>query len=189
MKTIQKVGVALVALLLISLPALALTPGLESHRLEVTPQENGPSIHKTAGSSHQKSGSSRWGLIALGALALGIARTVTQTYAYPGSGTVPATAAQAAGTNFQSAEVNFADADTVATVTHNWGLGTTGAFPNTGQFLPQVILVWSSAGTAFPALAVSWTNGNTLTLSKGNTSTGSGGTVVVSMRRPHSLGQ
>jgi len=179
MKTIQKVSVALVALFLISLPALALIPGtVDSHRLEVTkpaPQEDSPR--------------SPWGVIALGALALGIAGTVTQTYAYPGSGTVPATAAQAAGTNFQSVQVSFADADTVATVTHNWGLGTAGAFPNTAQFLPQVALVWSTAGTAFPALGVAWTNGNTLTLSKGSTATGSGGTVVVSMRRPHSLGQ
>lgn len=178
MKTIQKVSVALVALFLISLPALALTGGMDSHRLEVTnpaPQEDSPR--------------SPWGVIALGALALGIAGTVVQTYAYPGSGTVPATAAQAAGTNFQSAQVSFADADTVATVTHNWGLGTTGAFPNTGQFLPQVTLNWGTAGTAFAALAVAWTNGNSFTISKGNTTTGSGGTVVVSMRRPHSLGQ
>lgn len=115
--------------------------------------------------------------------------TVTQTYIYPGSGTVPATGAQASAVYVQVAQVNFVDADTTATVTHNWGIGTTGAFPNTGIFMPEVILTWSSAGTAFPALAVAWTNGNTITLAKGNTSTGSGGTVVVTMRKPHSTGQ
>lgn len=157
---------ALLALFLVCLPALAFT----------TDNTVNPVNHHAVG----------W-LVLVGLA--GIAGTVVNTYKYPGSGTTPATAAQATGVHVQVAQVSFADADTTATVTHNYNLGTTGATPNTGQLFPEVTLVWTTAGTAAAQVDVTWTDGNSITLTKRATSTGTGGTVAVYMRRPHSLGQ
>jgi hypothetical protein len=171
MNRLKCVSLALLALFLIAaLPALAFA-------------SSSPAV-SSVGNHHAL----KWVLVG-GVAALGLVGTVTQTYTYPGSGTVAATAAQAAGVYMQSCYVNFADADTTATVTHNWGIGTTGAFPNTAQLMPEVFITPGAVGTAFPAIGVSAFGANTITLGKANTTTGSGGTVVVYMRKPHSIGQ
>lgn len=166
------VGLALLAVLLLAAsPALALS--LTADVPASTPQRGGALV---------------WVMIA--GAALGLAGTVTQTYLYPGSGTVPATAIQASQVQTQVAQVNFADADTTAVVTHNFGVGTTGTLLNNiTRKVPEVMLIEETAGTAFPGYAVVWTDANTITINKTNTTVGSGGTVAVYMRRPHSVGQ
>jgi hypothetical protein len=129
-----------------------------------------------------------WMLI--GMSLFGIAGTVTVTYAYPVAGTTPPTLIQSSQVNVVTASVNFADGDTTAPVTHNLAVGTAAPNPlNTAGLFPEVSVYWSTAGMAFPALAVALTSGNVITLSKGNTAAGSGGTAVVVIRRPGSPGQ
>lgn len=111
----------------------------------------------------------------------------TVAYLTPGAGTVPATAAQAKTQSIQVAEVTFADADTTCLVTHNFGLGTTGASPTTAQDLPKVNVVMKTAGTGYPALSYAWTDGNTVTITKGATSVGTACVAVVYLERPHSI--
>jgi hypothetical protein len=125
--------------------------------------------------------------IALGTA--GIAGTVTTTYKFPVSSTTTApTGAQASATQLVVAEVNWADSDTTAPITHDFGVGTTGPSPNTSQYLPEVIITPVSLGTAgLPSLTVVWTSGNVVTIGKGSTA-GTGGTFVVYVRRPHSIG-
>jgi hypothetical protein len=165
MNFFKRLGVGLVALFLIAaLPALASDSQLVVHH------------------SH----SSVWLLLsALGTV--GALGTVSYAYKTPGSGTVPATAAQAKLQTIQVVEVTFADADTTAPVTHNFGIGTTGASPNTGQDLPEVSVNIKTSGTAFPGLSVAWTDGNSITLGKTNTGTGSGCVAVVTIKLPHSI--
>jgi hypothetical protein len=118
---------------------------------------------------------------------IGLAGTVSLAYKTPGSGTTPATAAQAHAQTLQVVEVTFADADTTAPIVTNMGLGTTGASPTTAQDLPKVTLVPLTAGTANPGLSVAWTDGNTVTIGKINTSVGTGCVVVVYIEKPHSI--
>jgi hypothetical protein len=172
-------GVALMALFL-ALPALALNqPAVDSRRLEpilesAAPTHNAPVSHGNA-------------LVWLMTAGLAVAGTVSYAYKTPGSGTVPATAAQASQQSLQVVEITFADGDTTSTFTHNMGLGTTGASPNTGQDLPKITITPKTTGTAFPVYAVSWPDGNTVTIAKGSTAVGSGGVIVVYVERPHSI--
>jgi hypothetical protein len=115
---------------------------------------------------------------------------VTVTYCHPilGAPTVTApTASQAAQISELAAVVFFADADTAATITHNWGLPN--SYPT--WLWPQVFMakVLGAAGDVFPAFTFGLTNTNSVTLTKGNTTAGGGGTYNVWLRRPHSLGQ
>jgi hypothetical protein len=165
MNILRKLSVGLVALFLIAaLPALALTTD--------TQQTAGHGSHAGA-----------WLLLA----GLGLAGTVSLAYKTPGSGTTPATAAQAHAQTLQVVEVTFADADTTAPIVTNMGLGTTGASPTTAQDLPKVTIVPLTAGTANPGLSVAWTDGNTVTIGKINTSVGTGCVVVVYIEKPHSI--
>ena len=105
----------------------------------------------------------------------------TVTYLGPGSGTTAPTAAQASNVQSMSATVNFADADTTATITHNFNSSTAAL----AALRPCVSLYCASGGTAYPAL--SWALGaNAVVITKGNTTTGSGGTYNVVIQRPHS---
>jgi hypothetical protein len=165
MNVFRKVGVALTALFLIALPALAIT--------NIQPEAV----------VHHSSHLGAWLLLA----GLGALGTVSYAYKTPGSGTVPATAAQATQQQIQVVEVTFADADTTAPVTHNLGLGTTGPVPNTGQDLPKVTIAPKTTGTAFPGYSVAWTDGNSITVGKANTTVGSGGVIVVYIEKPHSI--
>jgi hypothetical protein len=160
----QRIGAGLAALFLMVAPALASTP------TDISP-------HSLA-----------WIGIAL--CGAGILGTVTVTYKWPVSSTVAPTGAQAAKTMVVVAEVNWADADTTTLVTHNFGLGTvvTNAFPTTGQYMPEVLVTETSKGTAgIVSQTIAWTNSVAITIGKSSTA-GSGGTFVVYMRLPHSVG-
>ena len=102
-------------------------------------------------------------------------------YTYPGSGTTPATAAQAAGASVQTATISFLDADTTVTVTHNWNFDTTAL----ARGLPLIGSVVSAAGTA-PALVAVASAANTVVFAKA-AGAGTGGTFLVSLQRPHSI--
>jgi hypothetical protein len=123
-------------------------------------------------------------LIGLG-LALGLAGTATITYLDPAtaaSTTAPSTT-QASHSGYGiTAQMVMADADTTATITHNMSLSTT----QLNLLRPFLTVVGLSIGTAYPAL--SWAlNTNTVVCTKGNTSTGSGGTYEVEIQRPGPL--
>lgn len=112
---------------------------------------------------------------------LGLAGTVAYNYVDPGSGTVPATVTQAQRRNSQTAEIGFADGDTIATFTHNWALATA---QNTLD-RPWVIAWAKNVGTAAPNLTFAL-NTNTVTATKAAAS-GSANTTVVTLLRPHSI--
>lgn len=130
-------------------------------------------------------------------VALGGAVTVTyesfqHTGAYGGgftggSSTAP-TAIQAQQISMMSILVNFTDADTVFTLTHNWGLSAAQA----AALLPiinwQAVNYPQALGTQkAPAIAFTFGNTNAITATK-IADTGSGCTIAVYLRRPHSLG-
>jgi len=106
----------------------------------------------------------------------------TVTYAHPVSGTTAPTAAQAARANSLTAQVNFADGDTVATVTHNWQLSAA----NLAKQYPFVQWYWQTAGTAVCTLQVALTNSVAVTVTKLSTAAGTGGTLCVVLQRPYS---
>jgi hypothetical protein len=118
-------------------------------------------------------------VIGIGA-ALGLAATATVTYLEPAA-TAPTTT-QASHSPQVVAQVVFGDADTTATITHDFVLSTA----QLALLRPWLIVVGLSIGTAYPAL--SWAlNTNTVVCTKGNTSTGSGGTYEVIIERPGAL--
>jgi len=109
----------------------------------------------------------------------------TVTYLYPGSGTNPATAAQAKAAVTQTVQVLFADADTTAVITHNYGYDTLAL----ARGLPLVTLeelAHTASGTLAAVLSVAKAT-NTITLTKNSTATGSGGTWQVDIALPHSI--
>ena len=113
--------------------------------------------------------------------ALALAVGITVTYTYPVAGVTEPTAKQAARKNMLTATILMADADTLAVVTHNWGLS---AAELTDRF-PMATWNYVTPGTA-PAL-VSWSRAtNTVTFTKNN-DTGAGGTFEINLERPHSL--
>ena len=107
----------------------------------------------------------------------------TVTYLYPGSGTTPATAAQAKGSVVQTVQVAIADADTSVVVTHNYGYDTLAL----ARGLPLVsIEALASGGTPSAVLAVTKAT-NIITVAKNITTAGSGGTYQVDISLPHSI--
>jgi hypothetical protein len=106
----------------------------------------------------------------------------TLTYLYPGSGTTPATAAQAAGASVQVAAVQFADADTTVTIVHNWAFDTAAL----ARSEPFVLEEQITGGTPAPLLIETKAT-NQIVFTKQSTAAGSGGTIVFSMQRPHSI--
>lgn len=107
---------------------------------------------------------------------------MTLNYLYPGSGTVAATAAQAAAASIQTVQVTFADGDTTATVVDNWAFDT--AALNRG--LPIVTIEPLALVTTFPELTIA-KSANNIVIGKASTAGGSGGTVQVTLNRPHSI--
>lgn len=98
------------------------------------------------------------------------------TYAYPVSGTVAPTAIQSSVVNTVTATVAFADADTTATVTHNFGF-TTYAI---GRLYPFVILDKIGDGTA-PGFTVISKTSNTVVITKESTAVGSNGSFDIAI--------
>lgn len=124
---------------------------------------------------------------------------VTVTYPYPLAGTTaPPTAVQAASTNMIVAQVVLADADTLAVVTHSFGLltvdflspnlGGTVQPPTTGQLFPKVTItpLATAAAISFFIPPTVTLGQNTITLGKGSV-TGSGSTLAVYIERPFSM--
>lgn len=124
-----------------------------------------------------------------------VSGTATVTYGWPvptgttGFVTTPPTAANSANTKVVLAQIAWVDADTAATVTHNWGMNVTFTFPfpNTAQNLPEVILNYIAYQTGAPAaLSVSAFNSNNIVVSKTNLAS-TAGTVSVVMRLPMAM--
>lgn len=113
---------------------------------------------------------------------------VTVTYKYPVAGTTPPTAIQASQVPTVTGIIEWADADTTGLFTHNFGLQTQTFTPNVGQFFPEIISYASAAGTAVANAQFVLTNGNVITFGK-TSAAGTGGTLVVIVRRPYSAGQ
>ena len=101
------------------------------------------------------------------------------------TGTTPPTAFQATQVSRIGALVNFgADSDTTATVTHNWSFSAS----QLSNLQLVVILTPQTIGTAAGFYSVQLTNANTITITKGVTSAGSGETTfMVNMLYPNSL--
>jgi hypothetical protein len=111
-------------------------------------------------------------------LAMGLIGS-TITYLGPGTGTTPPTTAQAANVQSLAVTVNFGDADTTATVTHNFQSSAAALL----ALRPWVNIYAAAGGTAYPAL--SWALGaNAVVITKGNATSGSGGTYNVIIQRP-----
>jgi hypothetical protein len=125
-----------------------------------------------------------------GVSTIGLLGTVVVTYAsfqdgsgphegYTG-GTVAPTQNQTTTVNAVVAQVSFADADTVALITHNFAVSTAQA-----AALQPYIQYYSSTGGSTTPLTFALTSANVITVNK-NGFTGSGGTYVVIIRRPYS---
>jgi hypothetical protein len=102
------------------------------------------------------------------------------TYLYPVSGLTPPTLLQDLILSEVVAQVQFADTDAgPASVTHNWGLSSA----SLAVGVPQVsITAVTLNGAVNPALSFTRTT-NAVTISKGSTATGSGGTFEVVVNR------
>ncbi len=103
-----------------------------------------------------------------------------------GSATGP-TAIQAQSCLKQTAVINMSDADTQALFTHSWGLDASAP----GYFEPEILYyaqAMTANGTWATALTFDVTNTNVVKINKLNFAQ-SGGTWVVTLRRPHSVGQ
>ncbi len=117
----------------------------------------------------------------------GLAGAVTVTYKYPVSSTTPPTATQSSQVQAVTATINWLEADTTGTITHNFGLQTA-TFPgNTGQLFPEIIFYPTAGQTVAADYRFVLTDGNVITFHK-TAGNGTGGTVHVIVRRPHSVG-
>jgi hypothetical protein len=113
--------------------------------------------------------------LGLGMIGLAVA------YADPVSGANPPSAAVASASQSLTATVTFADGDTQAVVTHNWGLTTA----QLNKLRPWVHHYYTTSPTVFAQLAFALST-NAVTINKGSTATGSGGTLNVVIQRPWS---
>lgn len=116
---------------------------------------------------------------------------LTVTYKYPVSGTVVPTVALMRNHNEVNALVNALDADTVVTITHNWGLPAkdAGGFPNGPAGLFPIVIInteTDSTNTLQPNWTVNLANTNAVVITK-PTTVGTQGTYIVQILRPTSL--
>ena len=103
----------------------------------------------------------------------------TVTYSYPTTGTTAPTQAQAALVNVMTVQVRFgADADTTATVTHNWACP---ALTNIGAIIP-LTSVTQNAGTTPVAVSLTLADSLSCTFTK-LSAAGSVGTWTVTLMR------
>jgi hypothetical protein len=103
--------------------------------------------------------------------------------------TTPPTGAQAAVFPTVTCQVNWAIADTQASLTHNFGLGASAP----GFYEPEVIgpvFIQGplGGGTNMPLYTFDWTNTNVLKVNKLGVA-GTEGTFMVYIRRPHTIGR
>jgi hypothetical protein len=115
------------------------------------------------------------------ALSVGLIGTASVTYADPVSGASAPSAAVASASQSLTATVTFADGDTQATVTHNWGLTTA----QLNKLRPWIHHYYTTSPTVFSQLAFALST-NAVTINKNSTATGSGGTLNVVIQRPWS---
>ena len=114
--------------------------------------------------------------------------TATLNYKYPLAGTVAPSSTLMQAHNILTAQAIFADADTLVTITHNWGLPATDfqGFPNgPAALFPAVIVNIDAASTTTvqPIFTVSLTNTNAVVINK-PTTVGTQGTFDVVILRP-----
>lgn len=113
--------------------------------------------------------------------------TVTYGFAGAASGTTTApTAGQSSTLPAITCQLAMGDTETQAFITHNWGLPASAP----SFFFPEInylVQVNSGAQTQVPCLTFSWLNTNVLVVNKLNALL-SGGTFVVYLRKPHSIG-
>jgi hypothetical protein len=133
-----------------------------------------------------------WALTA--ASMLGLAGAVTVTYKFPVSGTTPPTAIQSSRIPTVTGLINWLESDTTGLFTHNFGistgLGFAGLQPSLLSFFPEVIITpVLNSGTVYPNIQIDYTtsDGNQLVFFKGSIA-GTGGTVLLTVRKPHSIG-
>ena len=165
MRYVLKFGALFAALFLAVLPACALVP-------DTPVAHHGGAV-----------------VFLLGSL-LGVAGVVV-TYCWPVQGIVGPTQAQASQVSIQTALVQLLDGDTQALFTHNWGSSNgllAASFPS--FLFPIIICEQVLQGNAVATLQVSLTfsvaNTNVVVINKA-TGTGSGGTFIVALLRPHSF--
>jgi len=110
---------------------------------------------------------------------------VAITYLFPtgnNSATAP-TAVQASQTITQTALVFFADSDTQAVVTTNWGLPASAPFFG----FPMIWMIKQLGGASDSSFATNFTfgitNTNSVTINKIGNGTGSGGTYLLTLRK------
>ena len=121
----------------------------------------------------------------------------TVTYSYPVSGSTAPTSAQMNGNaphNIVTGTINFADADTTAAITHNFGNYATGqgegATESSKEFpIPNLwpITLGTATGTVVPQFSFQYTSATVMTITKGGTGNGVGGTYGFALMRPGSL--
>jgi hypothetical protein len=105
----------------------------------------------------------------------------TVTYCDPVAGATAPTQAQASAAQSVTATVNFSDADTTATITHNWSLTTA----QLAKLRPWVTVLVMGNMAVYPGLTWALST-NTAVVTKASTATNSGGTINVVMQRPWS---
>lgn len=123
-------------------------------------------------------------LMRYGFLAFGV---VTSTYNFfqagiLTSGTTPPTAAQALNENMLNVQLNWADSDTTATLTHNWNMSAA----EQTALLPITTIFPTQTNTNTTVVAVTAQGTNSITVGK-QANAGSGGTYVVQMLHPNTL--
>jgi hypothetical protein len=121
----------------------------------------------------------KYGLVAFGAV------TTTYNFFQAGilqTGTTAPTLAQAQNEGMLNVQLNWADADTTATLTHNWNYSAA----EQTALLPIVDIFPTQTNTQTTVVAVTAQGTNSITVGKG-ANAGSGGTYVIQMLRPNSL--
>lgn len=106
------------------------------------------------------------------------------TYLYPATGTTPPTAAQMMLQNLLTVQINTLDADTLGALTHNWGLSAA----ETAFYRPIISVKATVRETAGDYLTWSLpaSSANVLNFNK-TSGSGTGGTFIVDLLRPHTL--
>jgi hypothetical protein len=120
-----------------------------------------------------------------------LAGAVVVNYKYPVASTVAPTSAVMQAHNELNAQVTALDADTVITITHNWGLPSKDGqgFPDgpAGLFPAVIInLDTSTTSTVAPIFTVNLANTNAVVINK-PTTVGTQGTYNVVILRPTSM--